>query len=86
MMMTMTTTTTIMPPPPTLDLPNLGVLVISAICCALVLYATAFNALLKPLPGPFALPVLGNIHQVSVDKIHTIMESWADKYGPVYEV
>ena len=30
------------------------------------------------------LPVLGNIHQLDVTKLHLILERWAAQYGPVY--
>jgi len=38
------------------------------------------------LPGPRALPLLGNLHQLKVSKIATILEGWADRYGPMYQL
>jgi cytochrome P450/nitrite reductase/ring-hydroxylating ferredoxin subunit len=39
---------------------------------------------LDDLPGPKPLPFLGNIHQLDVTKLHTILERWAARYGPAY--
>lgn len=39
---------------------------------------------LDDLPGPKGLPVLGNIHQLDVTKLHLILEGWAAQYGPLY--
>src|ERR1700730_9748535 len=36
------------------------------------------------LPGPRGLPLLGNIHQLDLSKLHLILERWAAQYGPVY--
>src|ERR1700720_1425167 len=39
---------------------------------------------LDDLPGPRGLPLLGNIHQLDLSKLHLILERWAAQYGPVY--
>src|SRR5580704_3491247 len=39
---------------------------------------------LDDLPGPRGLPLLGNIHQLDLTKLHLILERWAAQYGPVY--
>ena len=35
------------------------------------------------LPGPRALPLLGNALQMDIGKLHNIMEGWAARYGPL---
>jgi cytochrome P450/nitrite reductase/ring-hydroxylating ferredoxin subunit len=37
------------------------------------------------LPGPRGLPILGNIHQIKVDKFHLILEEWYRRYGDLYQ-
>ncbi len=39
---------------------------------------------LDDLPGPRGLPLLGNIHQLDLTKLHLILERWTAQYGPVY--
>jgi cytochrome P450 len=41
---------------------------------------------LADLPGPRALPLLGNLHQLDFPRIHQTMEHWAREYGPVFRV
>jgi cytochrome P450 len=41
---------------------------------------------LADLPGPRALPVLGNLHQFDLRRLHQTMEKWARVHGPVYRV
>jgi hypothetical protein len=40
---------------------------------------------LKDLPGPRGLPLLGNLLQLDVKRVHTILEQWADEYGDFYK-
>jgi cytochrome P450 len=40
---------------------------------------------LKDLPGPVGLPLLGNILQLDLKKLHTILEGWETVYGPMYK-
>jgi cytochrome P450/nitrite reductase/ring-hydroxylating ferredoxin subunit len=39
---------------------------------------------LEDLPGPRGLPVLGNMHQLTLSKLHLQLEAWAAEYGPIY--
>lgn len=39
---------------------------------------------LATLPGPKGLPLLGNMLQLKVTQLHSILEQWADTYGPLY--
>ncbi len=41
---------------------------------------------LADLPGPRALPLLGNLHQFDFKRLHQTMEKWARKHGPLYRV
>ena len=40
---------------------------------------------LKNLPGPDGLPMLGNILQLDLQRLHSILEQWADTYGSLYK-
>ena len=37
-------------------------------------------------PGPYGLPLLGNLHQLDVTRLSAVLEGWADRYGPLYRV
>ena len=39
---------------------------------------------LTTLPGPRGWPLVGNLFQLTVTQLPTILEQWADTYGPVY--
>lgn len=41
---------------------------------------------LRDLPGPRGLPVLGNLHRLRFDRLHLILEDWADSYGAMYAI
>jgi cytochrome P450 len=41
---------------------------------------------LADLPGPRGLPLLGNLHQFDVRRLHRTMENWARQHGPAYRV
>ena len=45
------------------------------------------RSVLKPeeLPGPRGLPVVGNMHQIKVEKFHLILEEWYRQYGDMYQ-
>lgn len=40
---------------------------------------------LSQLPGPKGLPVLGNLLQIDLQKLHTVLEEWAAIYGEIYK-
>lgn len=37
-------------------------------------------------PGPPTVPVLGNLHKLSLETGHKQMKAWADEYGPMYTI
>src|SRR5262249_42434237 len=39
---------------------------------------------LTTLPGPRGWPLVGNLFQLKGTQLHTILEHWADTYGPLY--
>ncbi|MBE7170794.1 MAG: cytochrome P450 [Williamsia sp.] len=41
---------------------------------------------LDQLPGPPGLPVLGNLLQIKIEKIHRIIEGWSQAYGSVFKI
>ncbi|MFP5392826.1 MAG: cytochrome P450 [Gammaproteobacteria bacterium] len=41
---------------------------------------------IRELPGPRALPLIGNLMQMHLPKIHQDMENWSREYGPLFRV
>ena len=39
---------------------------------------------MRDLPGPRGLPLLGNMLQLDTERWHTILNAWADEFGPMY--
>ncbi len=39
---------------------------------------------ISELPGPSGIPLVGNLHQIRFDRLHVILEDWADRFGPLY--
>ncbi len=40
---------------------------------------------LSQLLGPKGLPILGNLFQIDLQKLHSILEEWSDIYGNIYK-
>lgn len=40
---------------------------------------------IEHLPGPKGLPILGNLLELKLDRLHRILEQWCKLYGPVYK-
>jgi cytochrome P450 len=38
------------------------------------------------LPGPRGVPLIGNLFQLKPGRVHTILNRWADEFGPVYKL
>src|SRR5579863_1938986 len=36
------------------------------------------------LPGPPPLPVIGNLHQMDLKRMHRAVEAWSERYGPFF--
>lgn len=47
---------------------------------------TAATRSLEDLPGPRALPLVGNLHQVDATKVHLVLEDWSRRYGSMYKL
>ena len=41
---------------------------------------------LSNLPGPRRLPVIGNLHQIDMPRLHQSLEAWAAEFGPIFSV
>ena len=41
---------------------------------------------LADLPGPRGLPLLGNLHRIRFDRLHLILEDWAEQYGAIFRI
>ena len=41
---------------------------------------------LGDLPGPRGLPMLGNLHRIRFDRLHLILEDWAEQYGAIFRI
>ena len=39
---------------------------------------------LSQLAGPKGLPIFGNLLQIDLQKLHSILEEWSDNYGEMY--
>ncbi|KKZ14414.1 MAG: hypothetical protein TH68_04920 [Candidatus Synechococcus spongiarum 142] len=41
---------------------------------------------LHHLPGPYGLPLIGHLLQLSNDQSHLTLERWAEHYGPLFQI
>lgn len=41
---------------------------------------------LADLPGPKPWPLVGNLHQLDLERVHQGLERWVDDYGPMYRI
>jgi cytochrome P450/nitrite reductase/ring-hydroxylating ferredoxin subunit len=49
-------------------------------------HKTAPTRSLDELPGPRALPLIGNLHRIDATKVHLNLQAWAEQYGPIYKL
>lgn len=47
--------------------------------------STRGHRTLRDLPGPDGLPLLGNMLQLDLKQLHTVLETWAGAYGALYK-
>jgi len=40
----------------------------------------------REIPEPPGLPLLGHIHRIRLDRLHLILETWAERYGPIFRI
>lgn len=41
---------------------------------------------MNQLPGPAGVPFLGNLLQLTPEKLHRIIEKWSDQYGSIFKI
>ncbi|XP_069830383.1 uncharacterized protein [Dendropsophus ebraccatus] len=69
-----------------LSLASYFVLVITVLYILNVLKTWNQNAVPNFPPGPRCLPLIGNLHQMDLNKLHVSFSELAKKYGPVFSV
>jgi len=37
------------------------------------------------LPGPRGLPIVGHLHRIRLNRLHLILEDWAEQYGKIFQ-
>ncbi|MEJ7738761.1 MAG: cytochrome P450 [Chitinophagaceae bacterium] len=40
---------------------------------------------MNQLPGPAGVPLLGNLLQITPEKLHRVIEKWSDQYGSIFK-
>ncbi|MCY4305839.1 MAG: cytochrome P450 [Aestuariivita sp.] len=40
----------------------------------------------EDLPGPAGLPVIGHLHRIRLNKLHLVLEEWAEQYGSIFQI
>lgn len=46
----------------------------------------SFRYHLRDIPGPKALPLIGNMHQIKGGQFHVSLEQWSQRYGPFFKM
>lgn len=41
---------------------------------------------MEQLSGPPGVPLLGNLLQINIEKLHRIIENWSNEYGPIFKI
>ncbi len=47
---------------------------------------TFVTSQLDDLPGPSGLPIIGNLLQVRLNRLHLTLEDWAEQYGSIFRI
>lgn len=61
-----------------------AVLLLAFVTSALYLLSKIWKIGTRPAdipPGPPTIPILGNLHQLPIDKPHVQLQKWAQQYG-----
>lgn len=67
----------------TLALLGLPAVWLVSLCLTWSLWSSLQSDPTSKIPGPPALPVIGNVHLIDMEKVHQQCTNWAARYGPV---